>query len=304
MAHLENAYSLAPTRLEAQVFEKPSESPTKNSTTRSLFMILPKVELWSVSEEPYPFKNTKPDLQWICNMQFCYPSHSLNLLLNTLKSAIIVIYRSPGGANTEVKSSRKSSTHHAHDDVHTDLSGHSMLAKLQPNLHVRRKSSPAITGLDSRTLSHLQSSHSHAKKRHSHAQAKPNSEQLFVKTPSASQIASRRLSSPPSLEKDHEDFFFSHHVKNRGRKDCDAEMNGSNSGSGSSLHKLSISGLNPSSSDLRANTIISGHQVQKFAEIGYNYALLCRNFRLHSVRFCKELGHFCWAFSNSEASLF
>ena len=138
-----------------------------------------------------------------------------------------------------------------------------MLAKLQPNLHVRRKSSPAITGLDSRTLSHLQSSHSHAKKRHSHA-SKPNSEQLFVKTPSASQIASRRLSSPPSLEKDQEDFFFSHHVRNhRGRKDCDAEMNeGSNSGSGSSLHKLSISGLNPSSSDLRSNTIISGHQVR------------------------------------------
>ena len=125
-----------------------------------------------------------------------------------------------------------------------------MLAKLQPNLHMRRKSSPAITGLDPMTLSQLSHSNHMAKKRHSNASK--------LNAPTASQIASRRLSSPPSLEKDQEDFFFSHHYSRSKRKDCDTGSDGS----GSSLNKLSISGLNPSSSDLRSNTIISGHQVR------------------------------------------
>jgi len=164
---------------------------------------------------------------------------------------------SPGKAEKKRKSSTVSSQakDSSEDDaVHTHLGGHSMLAKLQPNLHMRRKSSPAITGLDSRTLSQL-----HTKqKRHSN-----QAQQLFVNSPSASQIASRRLSSPPSLDKDQEDFFFSHHYSRNRRKDCDnngTNATGSNSDSGSSLNKLSISGLNPSSSDLRSNTIISGHQ--------------------------------------------
>ena len=166
-------------------------------------------------------------------------------------------FRSPGKAEKKRKSSTVSShtKDNSEDDaVHTYLGGHSMLAKLQPNLHMRRKSSPAITGLDSRTLSQLNTK----QKRHSN-QASSGNQQLFVNSPSASQIASRRLSSPPSLDKDQEDFFFSHHYSRNKRKDCDAI--GSNSDSGSSLNKLSISGLNPSSSDLRANTIISGHQV-------------------------------------------
>ena len=172
-------------------------------------------------------------------------------------------FRSPGKAEPKRKSScyTKEAKDSSEDDaVHTHLGGHSMLAKLQPNLHMRRKSSPAITGLDSRTLSQL-----HTKqKRHSNA-AVGKPEQLFVNSPSASQIASRRLSSPPSLDKDQEDFFFSHHYSRSRRKDSDnnATAIGSNSDSGSSLNKLSISGLNPSSSDLRSNTIISGHQVYK-----------------------------------------
>ena len=97
---------------------------------------------------------------------------------------------------------------------------------------------------------------------------RPNNSQLFV----TESIANRRLSSPPALEKDV--FYFNHmaqaytkqhhknHRKNRqSYDDCLDQDQGSRSSSSGSLQKLNISGLNPSSSDLRVNTVISGHQV-------------------------------------------
>lgn len=149
----------------------------------------------------------------------------------------------------------------------------SMLASIRPNLHLRRKSMPAITGLDTFALSRIAESAAAAseaeaatsstqvKKRQSHSQ-------LFV----TESIANRRLSSPPALEKDV--FYFNHmaqaytkqhhknHRKNRqSYDDCwDQDQAGSGSSSTGSLQKLNISGLNPSSSDMRVNTVISGHQ--------------------------------------------
>ena len=98
---------------------------------------------------------------------------------------------------------------------------------------------------------------------------RPNNSQLFV----TESIANRRLSSPPALEKDV--FYFNHmaqaytkqHHKNHRKNhrqsydDCLDQDQGSRSSSSGSLQKLNISGLNPSSSDLRVNTVISGHQV-------------------------------------------
>ena len=97
---------------------------------------------------------------------------------------------------------------------------------------------------------------------------KQNHSQLFV----TESIANRRLSSPPALEKDV--FYFNHmaqaytkqHQKNHRKSrqsydDCWDQDQGSGSSSTGSLQKLNISGLNPSSSDLRVNTVISGHQV-------------------------------------------
>lgn len=148
----------------------------------------------------------------------------------------------------------------------------SMLASIRPNLHLRRKSMPAITGLDTFALSRIAESAAAAseaeaatsstqvKKRQSHSQ-------LFV----TESIANRRLSSPPALEKDV--FYFNHmaqaytkqhhknHRKNRqSYDDCLDQDQGSRSSSSGSLQKLNISGLNPSSSDMRVNTVISGHQ--------------------------------------------
>ena len=108
----------------------------------------------------------------------------------------------------------------------------------------------------------LKKSLTQVKKRQSHSQ-------LFV----TESIANRRLSSPPALEKDV--FYFNHmaqaytkqhhknHRKNRqSYDDCwDQDQAGSGSSSTGSLQKLNISGLNPSSSDMRVNTVISGHQV-------------------------------------------
>ena len=108
----------------------------------------------------------------------------------------------------------------------------------------------------------LKKSLTQVKKRQNHSQ-------LFV----TESIANRRLSSPPALEKDV--FYFNHmaqaytkqhhknHRKNRqSYDDCwDQDQAGSGSSSTGSLQKLNISGLNPSSSDLRVNTVISGHQV-------------------------------------------
>ena len=86
---------------------------------------------------------------------------------------------------------------------------------------------------------------------------------LFA-TPSSSQLASRRLSSPPSLDKSGEEFFSdkirkSRRQRNNGVDDCDIDGGGGSGSSNGSLNKLCISGLNPSSSDL--HQIISGHQV-------------------------------------------
>jgi len=149
----------------------------------------------------------------------------------------------------------------------------SMLASIRPNLHLRRKSMPAITGLDTFALSRIAESAaaaSEAEAATSSTQVKKrqNHSQLFV----TESIANRRLSSPPALEKDV--FYFNHmaqaytkqhhknHRKNRqSYDDCwDQDQAGSGSSSTGSLQKLNISGLNPSSSDLRVNTVISGHQ--------------------------------------------
>ena len=162
-----------------------------------------------------------------------------------------------------------------------------MLAKLQPNLHVRRKSSPAITGLDAIALRRI--AENSAASTSSSASTQPvkirqKHSQLFV----SESIANRRLSSPPCMEKDVDYFNYIQsasgtghhrqknamtagaggyrHKKNYADMDCcDDAGNGSGSSSTGSLHKLHcISGLNPSSSDLRVNTVISGHKVTVF----------------------------------------
>ena len=94
-----------------------------------------------------------------------------------------------------------------------------------------------------------------------------NRGQLYVTEP----IANRRLSSPPTLDKDV--FYFNHidqqykmqqnqyRGKNRQSYDDGCDQDGSGNSSTGSLNKLCISGLNPSSSDVRVNTVISGHKV-------------------------------------------
>ena len=151
----------------------------------------------------------------------------------------IIFFRSSAIQKGSEKKNKKS------PDEKEEPKQHSMLAKLAPSLHMRRKSSPAIP-----QLGELYGRKTHHRRK------------LFP-VPSSSQLSSRRLSSPPAFDKTEEEFFnFDNKIKKKHSKmrhqtdDCDRDGSGSSNGS---VNKLCISGLNPSSSDL--HTIISGHQV-------------------------------------------
>jgi hypothetical protein len=175
----------------------------------------------------------------------------------------------------------------SHSKGHTpsDHYNHSMLAKLQPNLNVRRKSSPAIHDLASlhfglHEAEQQQHQSTSSGQHHNSAGVRRRTnhhagEQLYA--PSASQLATRRLSSPPSLDKETLAFNYQGHayggVRKKSYDDCDRDRDrdrdrdGSGSSSGS-LHKWEISGLRPSSS--------SGHQVRQ----------MCFSYFANQASFC------------------
>ncbi|CAB4062797.1 unnamed protein product [Lepeophtheirus salmonis] len=128
----------------------------------------------------------------------------------------------------------------------------------EPTIQVRRKSSPSLNPNASEDTASSPTSKK-TNRRRKKSNEDPNETLLTVNKMEL--FSRRRLSSPPSLLQDQQFQLLEGMMGNSGQKHG-AESNSSSRGSSGhgSLQQLAISGLNLSSTDMRNNTIRSGHQ--------------------------------------------
>ena len=181
-----------------------------------------------------------------------------------------------GGGGGHKKHHKKRGSHHEVVSPMTSppqngpmsSTGNSMLAQLQPNLRMRRKSSPAIHEIGAlnftvggQLVGQGASSGYSTSRGHSGHQGGGGHGGLYA--PSAAQLASRRLSSPPSLEKDAMAFGFPPGVGNMGKDD------GESSSSSGSLHKYGAANSSRTSTSHPVSSLEGIKKAERSAKLKY-----------------------------------